>query len=60
MRTSPVFFERNLSVVVINLLLLAVLLFVSPVHTTAQETESPERARAFQLYDQNKFIDAIP
>lgn len=60
MRTSQIFFKRNLPVVIINLLLFAVLFFVSRAHTTAQDTESPERARAFQLYDQNKFIDAIP
>jgi tetratricopeptide (TPR) repeat protein len=60
MRTSQVFVERNVSVVLFNFLLLAALLFVSPSYGMAQETESPERARALQLYDQNKFTEAIP
>ena len=59
MRTSQRFVERNPSIVVTSILLTAVFLLASSSQITAQETQSPERARAFQLYDQNNFIDAI-
>jgi len=45
--------------VILSLALLAMLL-AAPPHTWAQETNSEVRARAFQLYDQNKFTEAIP
>lgn len=48
----------NPSVVVLSLLLL--LLLAAPPRTWAQEANSEERARAFDLYDQNKLAEAIP
>lgn len=61
-RRYVVFIRSNAfkaSSVILSLALLAMLL-AAPPHTWAQETNSEERARAFQLYDQNKFTEAIP
>jgi tetratricopeptide (TPR) repeat protein len=45
---------------IISVSLLSVMLLAAPQDTWAQDTNSQERARAFQLYDQNKFTEAIP
>ena len=60
MHTSQRCFDRNVLTVVLSLLLLGLLLFISPSYVTAQETESSKRARAFQIYHQSKFTEAIP
>lgn len=60
MRIPQRFFERNVSAVVLSSLLLAFFSFVSPSQSSAQETNSPERVRALQLYQESKFTDAIP
>ena len=52
--------QRNAKCVVLSLLLLPAMLLASSSHTLAQGTDSAERVRAFQLYDQNKFTEAIP
>src|SRR5438034_11710836 len=60
MRNKPGMKERLISVFI--RLLLVGLMFCIPVQTLAQGTATyeAERKRALQLYDENKFADAIP
>jgi len=59
MLTHPNIFEHKAALLSVLLLVSGSLLAASST-TLAQETESKDRIRAFQLYDQNKFTEAIP
>jgi tetratricopeptide (TPR) repeat protein len=61
--TEPAFapqFRRFIRLRAVGLLLIIGLALSAPTHTSAQKTESGERERAFQLWDQNHHTEAAP